>query len=41
MFKRKRRKTTRRGEEDVEGFPIVQEYKYLGIWMDDKMCYQK
>jgi len=27
--------------EMFSGYPIVPEYKYLGIWIDDKLTFEK
>ena len=39
FYKKKKRKRLK--DNDIAGYPIVEEYKYLGIWMDQKMTFEK
>ena len=40
VHKKRHRKNKKDVKEDVEGFPIVERYKYLGIWLDSSMNYE-
>ena len=44
IFFRKKKKKIAEGEEgnqDILGYPILEYYKYLGIWIDYKMSFDK
>ena len=41
IFKKKRRKNAENEEKEITGYPIVEEYKYLGIWLDSRMSFKR
>ena len=41
IIKYKRKKNNKsNGSQEILGFPIVRKYKYLGIIIDEKMCWE-
>ena len=39
FFLKKKGKT--KGVTDIEGYPCLPEYKYLGMWIDERMSFEK
>jgi len=37
----KKRKNKYKMEKEIMEYPVVEEYKYLGIWIDEKMSWNK
>ena len=41
MFVKKRNSKVKETRRDIQEYPIVEEYKYLGIWIDYKFSFDK
>ena len=41
FYKRRKSKKNSNHKEEILGFPIVDEYKYLGLWIDETMSFDK
>ena len=39
FYKKKKKKIKK--DKEIMGYPEVDEYKYLGIWMDSKMTFER
>ena len=37
----KKKKTKEEEEKEIMDYPIVREYKYLGVWIDEKLNFNK
>ena len=33
----KRKKNNKKRNKNIEGYPVVENYKYLGVYLDDRM----
>ena len=40
MFVKKRNSKINATRKNLQEYPIVEEYKYLGIWFDDKLTFE-
>ena len=41
FYKKKNNRKRSQENNEIMGYPRVEEYKYLGIWIDSKMSFQK
>ena len=41
FYKKRMLKENENNEKEIAGFPIVREYKYLGVWIDEKLNFNK